>query len=845
MWLSLAIALPALAADPLLLPGAPLQAGQPGTVELWAPDLPSDARLKAHAAGARVGAVERLDDGRLRVPVEPGQAGPLALALQVRGPEGKEESTFEVPVVAAFEGGLRATPAQARVVLGRDKLLELAIEPARASAQPPAERRLVVHGSVGRMDAPRSTGSGWTVRWTPPPTLAEPTFAVLGFADGAAPAGMPGWAAVPVLVETPLRFDVEPGAQCSLRAGEESAAAIADPEGSLALRIALHPAVARGELQCTVDGRAFTRAVSLPAGQHPWLGWQPLPPRVTAGASIPLQVVVVEDDGSPRLAGTMPTVTASAGVVGPLQLVGHGLAAGTWTAPAQPGSVRLAARLLGQEVEATIEVVAELPRGSAVAEPPILGDGARDARLAVSGLVPHSVLGQGAALRGRVASDAGGATATVRMDAGRRSATVVLAPELPQSGLVPAAVVGWADTPTLPAGHREPVGLVLAVVDTMGLPVPGVTLALSATGGTVAASTRTDSAGLARVALAPVSDGLLVVHATAAGLQGSVPVLVGLADGALADAPGSGPDRTRILRERLRAALPTVLLARHGQAVGQLPLTSRGAILPPADPATASSAAEAAGQALAAQAEAVARTRPPRPAREEAWARFAVAAATVPHSYRLTSDGDEGLPAEVVADQGDLLRGQVAGAPALHLRAVVQPADLPLGFDARLQGRYEGYVVNDEGFTRLDLQGAAGLRVPLPPTGIARPYLLGQFEYSRVPVFTYADFREENPDKATGARLLTAGVPGARLGGGVGLVLGDLLVEVEGTETLAPWPVQTRAEVGAEYALAPLVGLRAGLELGFRSFRFDLDPAEARVTDQQHALSFGLLFLLR
>jgi hypothetical protein len=695
------------------------------------------------------------------------------------------------------------------------------------------------------MDAPRSTGTGWTVRWTPPATLPEPTYAVLGFADGAAPAGMPGWAAVPVRVDTPLRFEVEPGASCTLVAGEERASATADASGALAVRIGLHPAVARGELQCTVQGRAFSRAVSLPAGQHPWLGWLPLPGRVTAGASVPLQVVVVEDDGTPRLDGTMPSVQASGGVVGPLRLVGNGLAAGSWTAPSQPGSVRLIASLLGQQVEATIEVVAELPRGMAVAEPAVLGDGARDSKLAVSGLVPLSVLGEGAALRGRVSSDASGATASVRMDSGRRSATVALAPTLPQSGMVPAALVGWADTPTVPAGHREPVGLILAVVDTMGLPVAGLTLELSATGGTVAPSARTDSNGLARVSLTPTSDGLLVVHARAAGLEGSVPVLVGLADGPLADAPGSGPDRTRIQRERLRAAVPTVLLARHGQPVGQLPGSARGAILPPADIATAATAAEAAGQALAAQAEAVARSKPPKEARDEAWARFAVVAATVPHSYRLTSDGDEGLPAEVVADQGDLLRGQVAGAPAVHLRAVVLPPDLPLGFDARLQGRYEGYVVNDEAFTRLDLQGVAGVRVPLPPTGMARPYLLGQFEYSRVPVFTYADFREENPDKATGARILTAGVPGARLGGGVGLVLGDLLVELEGTETLSPWPVHTRAEVGAEYALAPLVGLRAGLELGFRSFRFDLDPAEARVTDQQHAMSVGLLFLLR
>lgn len=835
----------ALAAQPLLLPGAPLSAGEPGTVELWITDLSADTRVKARAGSAHVGTVQRLDDGRLRIPVTPAAAGQLALDLTMKGPAGKELATVLVPVEPAMTGGIEVKPAQPRFDHGRDRSVAFDLRALAEGRQPLAERRLIAHSSLGRLDEPQPDAAGWSMHWTPPKDLQAPAYAIVAVADAAAPSAMPGWAAFPVAVQTRVELKVDPGATCTLTAGEDQATATADQSGQLSFSLHLHPAIARGELACETGARAFHRAVSLPAGQHPWVGWLPVPARVPAGATIPLQVVIVEDDGAPRQSGTVPTVVVSAGSVSSLRLVGSGLAGGSWTAPTKPGAVRLTASLLGQEVHATVDVVADLPTTTAIAEPTLLAEGSRDVKIAVSGALPVAVSGEGVALRGRISGDEAGATATVRLASGRDTATATLVPALSTSALTAGSLVGWADTPTVPAGHRSAVTLTLAAVDDLGLPVPGVTLALTAEGGTASTSVRTDSRGLARVGFTPDTDGVGLVRATTAGLETAVPVLVGLAEGPLSDAPGTGPDRVRALRERLRAAVPTVVVARIGSSPGSAARHAPPPPLPSPAAASVHSAAQAAGQALSEQEATQARARPVRDERTAPWARFAVSAATVPHSYHQSSSGEEGLPEELDADQGDLFRGRVAGAPAVHLRAIIAPESSPVGFDGRLQGRYEGYVVNDTGFTRLDLQAALGLRLPVAVSERFAPYLLAQAEHYRVPLFTFDSFREENPDKATGARMLATSVFGARLGGGIGVPIGDVLIEAEATETLSPWPVHTRAEIGAEYAVSPLVGLRAGLELGFRSMTFDLETEEARVTDQQHALSLGMLFLLR
>jgi len=851
MLLALLLAPAAHAAQALLLPGAPLVAGEPGTVELWVPDLPPGARVVAHAPQARVGQVKRLDDGRLLVPFTPAAtaAGDLPLELRLSGPAGKEQQTVAVPVTRATTGGLSLQASVEELILGDRGPVQVDSQAAGSSPQPLAERHLLVQPSLGRLDAPAPSETGWTVHWTPPTSLPGPAWALLAVADASAPGAVPGWLALPLTVPTPVSFDVSPGTRCQLLAGPHLVGPkVADSQGHIAFTVPLHPSVARGTLSCVLGTRAFDRAVGLPAGRDPWIGWLPLPERVPAGATIPVQAVVVESDGNPRAAGTAPRLSATSGAASSLQIVGPGLARGTWTAPLEPGPVELRLDLLGQQARITVQVVPDLPVVSVALDPAVLAAGERDAHLVISGATPVAVQIEGGALRGRIASGEGGATATARLDRAAAFATATVQPKLSTSALVPACVLAWADTPTLPAGSRQDVGVTLAAVDALGLPVPGVLLALQAEGGTAADSVRTDGQGLARVRLRPSADGLAVLRARTAGLEGDATVLVGLAPGPLSTAPGSGSDRERLLRERLRAAVPTLVLAPAGTVAGQTAAPAVHSPLPSPASASAQAARDAAGPALARQAVIEGhppKVRTPPEERGPAWAQLIASVAMVPHAYTETSTGLYGLPARVRADQGNLFAARPAGAPGLDVRVLLSPPSWPVSADLRMAGRYEGYVVNERAFTRVDLQGAAGVRMPFARASRLQPYALGQAEYFRVPIFSYDSFRAENPDKATGARMKTGGVLGARLGAGAELRHGRLGLQGEASETLSPWPVNTRGQLSATFDLGATVSLRAAAELSFRTMTFDLTADRAHIFDQQHALSLGLVVRLR
>ncbi len=751
----------AAAAPPVLLPGGELVAGEAGLVDLWAPELPTDTTIRARASGGQAGPVERLADGRIRVAVQPSTAGRFELFLALSGPGGKESGRYAFEVQPPMAGGLSIEARPLETPVGGAPV-ELLVRPQAADRRAPGERRLLIQTSAGRVEGPQAADKGWTLRFTPPDRLAEPLFAIVTVADAAAPGATPGWVAIPVATPTTLRFPFEAGASCALLVGEQRFGPVSsDEEGKLSFALTLPPGHARGELECQHQGQSLRRTVALPSGKEPTLAVLPLPARVPAGASLSLNMVVLEADGTPRMAGTAPSIEASSGRVEESKLVGSGLATARWTAPDSPGVVTLKANLLGGQAQARVEVVAASASGQA-------------------------------------------------------------------TGQAPAAILGWTSTPILPAGHRAPVAASVLVVDELGLPVPGLTLELSAEKAKVAASVRTDAQGRGRVQLSPLEDGVVVLNMSLGGVRSAMSILVGQGGEALSDAPATGTLRDQALRERARAAA-------SGEALPPLPS--------PTAP-TARTARQAAGfeqdekerRGLSTDSEQAAepgaRSRKPT---------LAVSAATVPHSYGSTSSGLHGLPSEIKADQGDLLRGKPVGAPAGLIRFSL-PLVKSVAWDTRLAARYEGYVVRETAFTRLDLQGASGLRFGMASESQGRPYLLAQAEYSRVPIFTFARFREEDPDKATGARMLVTSVLGARLGGGVELDFGPLLLRLEGSETLAPWPVHTRGEADLSWRLTESLALRTGLELGFRSMRFDLGEDRVRVTDQQHALSLGMVF---
>ncbi|NOY27812.1 MAG: hypothetical protein GXP62_18265, partial [Oligoflexia bacterium] len=386
----------ALAATPTLLPGAPLQAGQPGLVDLWIPGLSQGARIKASTPDGHVERPVQLPDGRVQVSVIPGDSSSLSLLLRVRSTAGREESTVIIPVVPATAGGLVLHPTQAPVPPGASQGVDLVLRSADGQDPPRGDHLLLTRSSLGTVKAPVHDDNGWTLHWKPPAHLDQPAYAIIAVADSATPGSRLGWAALPVMAMATIDATVDPGAHCTLTTSSLSADPVtvdanADPTGQITFQLPLHPAVARGDLSCQTDTRTFERAISLPAGRHPWLGWLPPPTVVPAGAQVPVQIAVVNDDGAPRTVGTAPTVLASAGSVTELELVGPGLAQGLWTAPQQPGTVRLVAKLLDQQVETTVQVSAALPALQVSAEPTELPQGERITKLSITGAEPTAV----------------------------------------------------------------------------------------------------------------------------------------------------------------------------------------------------------------------------------------------------------------------------------------------------------------------------------------------------------------------------------------------------------------------------------------------------------------------
>ncbi len=738
------------AAEPVLLPGAPLVAGEPGIVELWAPDLGPDARLRGSSDRARVGSGSPVGDGRWRLAVTPSaEAGDhVTVMLSLKDGDERSDRSLSIPVRPALHGAL-AFAAHDGVVLGQDAQVALSLAPLGSSHQPLGDRQLLVRSTAGRASAPTAGETGWTLDWRAPDRLEGPVFAFVTVVDAAAPGRVVGWTTVPVSVSTPLSAEVPPGARCTLEAGALRVGPVdADDQGHLALQVDLHPALSRGTLRCTHADGELERALALPAGQDPWLALMPLPPRVPAGATLAVQAVVVEDDGQPRTAGSAPAF-AGPGAFSSPQLVASGLFTTTWTAPDSPGKVRLEATLHGRTDVVEVEVVA-----------------------------PGS-----------------------------------------PSSLRPVQVLAWAEPASLPSPTGSVVVLASAL-DAVGLPVPRQEFTFDAQ----QASLKTR-----RLVAGPDGRAAVRLHIDEGA---SLPALKVQAEGAedtalvlISPTPPQGPAGTG----------PDALLqARASLARGE-------AVVPTLPGAGVSEARAAAGERSAVQAidSGVARRSRPAPT-----TRIGLSLGTVPHAWRQQAvEGDQGLPDDAESNQGDLLAGDPVGPLAIDLRALWLPDDLPLGVDLRAAARQERYRVVGTDFTRIDLQLAGGLRLPVPVTPDLTPYLLVQAEGFRVPLFSYDTFREEDPTKATGASMIPATVIAGRLGGGVVLGFGDARLELEATESFAPWPIHTRFGAVLDYTLTSSLAARASIDLGFRHMRFDLDAEQADVDDQQHFLGLGLVWL--
>ncbi|RME29440.1 MAG: hypothetical protein D6798_00025, partial [Deltaproteobacteria bacterium] len=479
----------------------------------------------------------------------------------------------------------------------------------------------------------------------------------------------------------------------------------------------------------------------------PTVALLPLPERLPGGARVPVQAVVIEDDGRPRTAGSGPTVDG----VGPLQLVADGLYSGAWTVPTDTGNHTLTARLLQSRDDLSLTVV----------EPGDAGSGP------------------------------------------------------------PATVVAWADPPAL-SSRPGSVVVRATALDASGLPIPRTAFTPTAAGGRLRAS-RVVAGRDGRAAVRfTVDDGpeLPRLRLDAGGGEDTAVVLI--ADPPLSAPVGSGPDRVRQAR---------AILAGGGTA-----------------PPTLFPASVTVARAAAGDSQAITRVdeAPVRLQDDEPWLRLSVAGGTVPHAWSQSAvEGDHGIPGRITSRQGDLFAGDPLGAPGIDVRARVHPDGLPVGADLRVQARGETYHVIGTSFSRLDLQLAAGIRAPFPLGSRATPFALAQVAAFRVPLFSYDYFREDDPTKAAGADMIAATVAGARLGGGVDVDLGDTLVNVELSETFAPWPVDTRLGLAVDHAVIDTLALRAAIELSVRSMEFDLGIDRARVFDQQHQLMVGLVYLGR
>ncbi len=351
-------------------------------------------------------------------------------------------------------------------------------------------------------------------------------------------------------------------------------------------------------------------------------------------------------------------------------------------------------------------------------------------RAEAAGLVAETPVFQVATGQLAPAVQPGGDTENQQALALWRSAVSVL--NVAREGVAPAAGPPAMVTVVTVPPFTTPGAAILVTVrvsDAMGVPLPGLEIDVNASLGTVGALTdNRDGSYNLPVQLPPGQDGPLTITAQAGSVTRPLllPTLAQAGAMPVAAVPGAGVQ----------------------PAYGQ-PQPAAGGGRP-------------------------ARVRQPGQAGGDAIARIYGGLSMMGHDYLMEGTGEGTTPAQASYTNGNLLAGELGGAPALVAGGIVSLGQLPVMIEAEGSGWFETVEVAGEEYSNPGFQLRAGARYFAPiGTSPLYWYALGGVNHTKALVFEYGDLSRTSVD------LQSHSLTGLRLGGGLGLEAGRFWGELD------------------------------------------------------------------
>lgn len=231
--------------------------------------------------------------------------------------------------------------------------------------------------------------------------------------------------------------------------------------------------------------------------------------------------------------------------------------------------------------------------------------------------------------------------------------------------------------------------------------------------------------------------------------------------------------------------------------------------------------------------------KPPRQPRapsldEGRWFRADLNLGTVARSYALEvpdppDDSD-------VPENADFATNAVFGAPALDVGLQAWPGNKAIGADLDFRGYIDRVEVGGTKYHQTGSSFHVDGRYRRELGSIAHWYGSAGLHHFNGLVFRYADTAKSE------AELLTKGLWGARLGGGLQVEKAPFFADLQLTETFAPWPVDTFFGLDLAYDLQNQISVRLSYGADLRSMTFSVgdDEIKVKIKDQERPLMIGV-----
>lgn len=231
--------------------------------------------------------------------------------------------------------------------------------------------------------------------------------------------------------------------------------------------------------------------------------------------------------------------------------------------------------------------------------------------------------------------------------------------------------------------------------------------------------------------------------------------------------------------------------------------------------------------------------KPPRQPRgpslsEQRWFRADLAIGTVARKYTLeVPDPPEDSD---VPEDADFDTNAVFGAPALDVGIQAWPGDGAIGADLDFRGYIDRVEVGGDKYHQTGSSFHVDGRYRGEIGSAMHWYGSAGLHHFNGLVFRYADAAK------TEAELLSKGLWGARLGGGLQFEKNPIFVDLQLTETFAPWPVDTFVGLDLAYDLDNQISVRLSYGADIRSMTFSVgdDEIKVKIKDQERPLMLGV-----